>query len=225
MVLTARKLQHRAVVMATQTNHSRNVGTKEQWASLMVGGLLTGLGIAKRSWAGVGLAAAGGALIWRGATGHCRVKDTLENYEPACLEKSFTVTNKSPEEVYHFWRNLANLPRVFDGLQSVTEISDNRSHWVLKGPAGIPIQWDAEITNDRSGRIIEWRSLPGSTLKISGVVRFKRKHSHGTKVHVTIRYAAPGGAIGEAMANLLRQRPERKVDAGLRGLKEALAQS
>jgi uncharacterized membrane protein len=208
-----------------QSKHDRNVGKNERWASLMVGGLLAGLGIAKRSWAGAGLAAAGGALIWRGATRHCAVKTALEGHGSTRLERSFTVSHKSPEEVYTFWRNLANLPRVFESLQSVRETSDRRSHWVMKGPAGVPIEWDAEITNDDGGRLIEWRSTPGSTLQISGIVRFKRKHSRGTKVHVTIQYKTPGGIIGEALANLLRQRPDKKVDAGLRTLQETLAHS
>jgi len=89
----------------------------------------------------------------------------------------------------------------------------------------VPVTWDAEITNDRPGHLIEWRSLPGSTLDISGIVRFKRKQGQGTKVHLEFEYVTPGGAVGEALANLLRQRPGEKVDAGVRNLREALVSS
>jgi uncharacterized membrane protein len=211
--------------MPIRSNPNVNIGKKEQWASLIAGGLLAGLGITKRSWAGAGLAAAGGALIWRGATRHCTVKSALEGAGPVRLERSFTVPNRSPEEVYEFWRNLENLPRAIEGLKSVTAKDERQSHWVARGPAGVPIEWDAEITNDRSGHVIEWRSLPGSLINISGIVRFKRKHGHGTKVHMSIQYVTPGGAVGEALSNLLGQRPEEKVDSGLRGVQEALAQS
>jgi uncharacterized membrane protein len=213
----------------TNNNNSRNVGEKEQWVSLIGGGLLAGLGIASRSWAGAGLTAAGGALIWRGATRRCAIKSSLKNAletnGPVRIDRTFAVPNKSPEEVYEFWRNLENLPRVIENLQSVTMLDERRSHWVAKGPAGVPIEWDAEITNDGGGRLIEWRSLPGSTLDISGIVRFKRKQGHGTKVHLSIQYVTPGGAAGEALANLLKQRPEEKVDGALQNVQEALAQS
>ena len=211
--------------MSTQSDNRINVGPKEQWLSLVGGGALAGLGIASRSWAGAGLAAVGGALLLRGATRHCAVRDALKSNGPVRIERTFTVPNKSPEEVYEFWRNLENLPRVIDSLQSVKALDERRSRWVAKGPAGVPLEWDAEITNERSGRVIEWRSTPGSLIDISGVVRFKRKQGQGTKVHLTIRYVTPGGAIGEAAANLFRHRPEEKVDSGLRGVQEALAQS
>ena len=167
----------------------------------------------------------GGALVWRGATRHCAVKNALKGSGPVRIQRTFTVANKSPVEVYEFWRNLENLPGVIDSLQSVKATGDRRSHWVAKGPAGVPITWDAEITNDRPGYLIEWRSLPGSILEISGIVRFKRKHGQGTKVHLEFQYVAPGGAVGEALANLLRQKPSEKVDSGVRNLQEALVGS
>jgi len=141
------------------------------------------------------------------------------------IDRSFAVPNKSPDEVYEFWRNLENLPHVIEKLQSVTMLDDRRSHWVARGPAGVPVESDAEITNDRGGRLIEWRSLPGSTLDISGIVRFKRKQGQGTKVHLSIQYVTPGGAAGEALADLLKQRPEERGDGALQDVQEALAQS
>jgi uncharacterized membrane protein len=211
--------------MQSRTSNKVNVGNKEQWASLIGGGVLAGIGIASRSWAGAGMAAVGAALMWRGATRHCAVKAALEGSGPVRLERTLTIPNKSPEEVYEFWRNLENLPRLMEGLKSVTVLDGSRSHWVAKGPAGIPLEWDAEITNDRGGRVIEWHSLPGSTIEISGIVRFKRKQGQGTKVHVRVEYVTPGGAIGETLASFLRHRPEEKLDSGLRDMQQALSQS
>jgi uncharacterized membrane protein len=82
-----------------------------------------------------------------------------------------------------------------------------------------------EITNDRPGRLIEWRSLPGSDLDISGMVRFKRKQGRGAKVHLSLQYTAPGGAAGEAIAALLREHPEERLDRGLSSFREALEQA
>src|SRR5512138_1681581 len=50
-----------------------NVGGMERWASAAIGtGLLLG-GLAKRDRAGTLAAIAGGALLFRGASGHCPV--------------------------------------------------------------------------------------------------------------------------------------------------------
>ena len=53
-----------------------NVADVERWASAIGGAALTAYGIKQlkdRSPAGAALAAAGSALIYRGATGHCPV--------------------------------------------------------------------------------------------------------------------------------------------------------
>ncbi|HEY1340943.1 MAG TPA: SRPBCC family protein [Bryobacteraceae bacterium] len=210
--------------MQTYTSKSTNgnIGKNERWISVAGGGILAALGIARRSWGGAALAAAGGALIWRGVRAQCPVKQALQGSGPVRIERIFTVTNKSPEEVFEFWRSFENLPKIMKNLESVRILDGRRSHWTAKGPGGKSIEWDAEITNERSGYLIEWRSLPGSDLDISGAVRFARKHGRGTKVHLSMRYTTPGGAIGEALANLLHERPEERIDEGLQELRGAL---
>ena len=122
----------------------------------------------------------------------------MKSNAPVRIERTFTIPNKSPEEVYEFWRNLENLPRVMDSLQSVKVLDERRSHWVAKGPAGVPLEWDAEITNERRRPCDRVAFDARIAIDISGVVRFKRKQGQGTKVHLSIRYVTPGGAIGEA---------------------------
>ena len=48
-----------------------NVGPNERAASTMGGALLAGLGMGRGGLLGLLLAAAGGALVYRGMTGHC----------------------------------------------------------------------------------------------------------------------------------------------------------
>jgi uncharacterized membrane protein len=194
----------------------------ERTLSILAGGGLAAFGASRRSWAGVALIAAGGALIYRGISGRWMIGSAIRAGVPAQLRRTFTIPSKSPEEVYGIWRDLENLPRFVENLESVKAIDSRRSHWVAKGPAGKSIEWDAEITNDRPGRLIEWRSVPGSGLDLSGMVRFKRKQGRGTKVHLEMQYSTPGGAIGEAIAALLRQRPEERLDQGLSSFREAL---
>ena len=54
-----------------------NVGEAERWLSLIGGSSLVAYGLARRNTAGFGLAALGGSLLWRGATGHCPMYQTL----------------------------------------------------------------------------------------------------------------------------------------------------
>ncbi len=54
-----------------------NVGTDERQLSLIAAGLLIGLGAAQRGWLGLGLAACGAGLIFRGMTGHCYTYEAL----------------------------------------------------------------------------------------------------------------------------------------------------
>lgn len=55
-----------------------NVGTLERALSIYAGGSLFAWGISGRSIPGLMVAALGGALVYRGATGHCRLYDALE---------------------------------------------------------------------------------------------------------------------------------------------------
>jgi uncharacterized membrane protein len=48
-----------------------NVGPNERAASTLGGALLAGFGLARMGLCGLALAALGGALVYRGATGHC----------------------------------------------------------------------------------------------------------------------------------------------------------
>jgi uncharacterized membrane protein len=55
----------------------RNVGDMERWASMVGGGALAALGLARRTPAGVGMALLGAALFHRGSTGRCAVYNQL----------------------------------------------------------------------------------------------------------------------------------------------------
>jgi uncharacterized membrane protein len=131
--------------------------------------------------------------------------------------------NRSPEEVYRFWRDFQNLPRFMRHLQSVEVTSDLRSHWRVKAPAGRSVEWDAEIVEDRPNELIAWRSLEGADIENSGQVRFERAPGErGTIVRVGLDYAPPGGPIGAMMAKLFGEEPERQLKDDLRAFKQVM---
>ena len=54
-----------------------NVGEMERWISLVAGAGLVAYGISRRDTGGLGWAAVGSGLAWRGASGHCNVYSAL----------------------------------------------------------------------------------------------------------------------------------------------------
>jgi uncharacterized membrane protein len=133
------------------------------------------------------------------------------------------IINRPPEELYRFWRDLENLPRFMTHLESVRTTGDNRSHWVAKAPAGTSVEWDAEITEDRPGELIAWRSLEGADVDNSGSVHFERATGgRGTIVRVEMEYDPPGGVIGAAVARLFGEEPGQQAHEALRCFKQVM---
>jgi uncharacterized membrane protein len=131
--------------------------------------------------------------------------------------------NRSPEDLYRFWRDLQNLPRFMKHLESVRETGNRRSHWVAKAPAGRTVEWDAEITEDRPNELIAWRSLKGAGVDNIGSVRFERAPGgRGSIVRVEMRYNPPAGALGAAVARLFGENPEWQVKDDLRRFKQVI---
>jgi uncharacterized membrane protein len=127
------------------------------------------------------------------------------------------------EEVYGFWRDFTNLPRFMEHLESVEILDDRRSHWKSKGPAGSSVEWDAELTGDRPGELIAWRSLEGSEVANTGTVRFlDAPGGRGTEVRVSLTYAPPAGAIGTAVARLFGEDPGLQVTRDLGRFKQVM---
>lgn len=218
-------------------NRSVNVGEIERYASAIGGGALALYGLSRGSLGGITLALVGGALIYRGTTGHCDMYEAMgvntasDNKSGAAsiagergikVEKSVTI-DRSPEELFSYWRNFENLPRFMDHLESVRTTGDKRSHWVAKAPAGTTVEWDAEVINEKPNELIAWRSLEGADVDNAGSVRFERAAGErGTTVRVTLEYDPPGGAIGAAIAKLFGEAPDQQIQEDLRRFKQVM---
>ncbi|WP_104106231.1 SRPBCC family protein [Nocardioides sp. 616] len=141
---------------------------------------------------------------------------------PLTLEASTTV-NRSPEDVYAFWRDLGNLPSFMLHLEEVTPKGDDTSHWVARGPLGKKVSWDAEITSEDPGRRLAWRSLKGADVDNAGTVHFApAPGDRGTEVRVVLHYDVPGGLAGRAVARLFGEEPDQQVRDDLRRFKQVM---
>lgn len=141
---------------------------------------------------------------------------------PIHVARSVTLS-RTPEEVYRFWRQLENLPTFMAHLESVREEADGSSTWRAKAPAGMHVEWRAEITLDRPNEALAWRALEGATVPNRGVVRFKPGPAgKGTVLSVELKYDPPGGALGAAIAKLFGEEPAQQIAGDLRRLKQVL---
>ncbi|MFL5241788.1 MAG: SRPBCC family protein [Gemmataceae bacterium] len=219
----------------SMVNRPINVAEAERVACTIGGAALAVYGLSRGSLGGLILAGLGSGLICRGVTGHCAVYEsmgisTADHHGPATsveagagvkVEKSFTI-QRSPEELYRFWRNLENLPRFMHHLQSV-QTHGNRSHWVAKAPMGATVEWDAEIINERPNELIAWRSLEGSEVDTAGSVHFEPARSgRGTEVKIVLKYDPPAGKAGVAIAKVLGRDAEQEIEEDLRRFKEVV---
>jgi uncharacterized membrane protein len=138
------------------------------------------------------------------------------------VTRSITV-NRSPEEIYTFWRNFENLPRFMDHLESVRVLGERRSHWKAKAPAGTSVEWDAEILDDVPSQLISWRSTENADVPNAGSVHFvPAPGGRGTEVHVELQYNPPGGAVGAAVAKLFGEEPGQQIGGDLRRFKQVI---
>jgi uncharacterized membrane protein len=205
--------------------------------SAAAGAILALQGLGRRDLTGVLIATVGGALVYRGATGHCSMYQTLgintaqegdgrqrESSGGVHIVESFLI-NKSPEQLYAFWRDFENLPQFMSHLESVRKLDDKRSHWVAKAPRiyGGQVEWDAEVTADEPNSRIAWRALPGSDVEHRGSVRFQRAlGDRGTNARVELEYFPPAGQLGRWVAKLFGEEPEQQIRDDLRKVKRLM---
>ena len=209
-----------------------NVGKTERLLSGVAGAAVIALALRRKRLRGV-LLPLGGGLLSRAVSGRCAVNRALgrntakgDRVSPLArgegirVERSITV-NRPQEEVYRFWRQLENLPRFMDHLESVTVLDEDLSHWVAKGPAGTRVEWDASIQDQIENELIDWQSLPGSDVDNAGSVHFTPV-GEGTEVRVVLSYDPPAGKVGAAVAKLLGEEPEQRVEEDLRRFKQVM---
>ena len=124
-----------------------------------------------------------------------RVQESVEVQAPA-------------EDVFRYWSNFENFSTFMSNVEEVRMTGGDTSHWKVKGPLGKSVQFEARTTQMDPGRGIGWNTIEGDVMT-SGEARFEEV------APVTMNYSdPPGGAVGEAVANVLSN-PERNLKEDL----------
>ena len=173
-------------------------------------------------------------LVARGVSGICPVNSALGRRRrsddpkvalsgPRGIHVTHTMAiARRPEEIFEFWRDLRNLATFMPHVKRVDMLGGGRSHWVVRGPAGLNVEWDAEIINEVRPEILSWQSLPGSDVVSAGSVHFRPLGNGVTQLDVVLQYDPPAGKIGAALARLMGDSPERMLRDDLGRLKQLL---
>ncbi len=121
--------------------------------------------------------------------------------------------------IYRMWANFETFPLFMKNIKSVTKLDEGVSHWVMEGPLGAKVEWDAETTLMEPNQRIAWNSKDNSAVTTSGQVTFKELGPNETEVTVTLHYDPPAGMMGEVVAQLFSD-PEKRLEEDLQRFKE-----
>jgi uncharacterized membrane protein len=185
---------------------------------------LVGYGASRRTVPGVLMAAAGVGLLARAATNLETRRLTGIGARRRAVDVQKTITIDAPvEHVFEFWSTYQNFPRFMSHVLEVRPgTRPSQSHWTVAGPGGIPVEFDSEVSALVPNEMLAWRTIEGSSVAHSGMVRFEPTRDGRTRANVRMSYNPPGGWLGHGVAAVFGVDPKRSLDADLARVKTLL---
>jgi uncharacterized membrane protein len=116
---------------------------------------------------------------------------------------------------YNQWTQFESFPQFMSGVESITQVSDTRNHWVTE-IAGVRREFDTEITEQHPDERVAWKSV-GGEVEHAGVVTFHRLGDASSRVTVQLDWE-PEGFVEKAGAALGVD--DRQVRADTKRFKE-----
>ena len=214
-----------------------NISGREREISLVGGLVLLNLALMKRGRIGIASAIWGITLLYRAISGisflyrlinvnravHSTSAAINVPHEQGHTIRASITIDRPIAEIYMLWCDFNNLAQFMPDLKSVEVQGETRSHWVVDGPLGMTVEWDAEIIADEPYKSFSWRSLKNPYVDHAGSVHFKpAPGDQGVEVRVEMKYLLTTGAAGEAFAAILGHSPKEKVVTSLSRLKQIL---
>jgi uncharacterized membrane protein len=143
--------------------------------------------------------------------------------EPGEVRESVTV-NAPPERVYEAWTRFEDFPRFMPAVREVRMTGPDRTHWVVAGPAGAPVEFESVITRRQPPSALAWRTVEGALVSHGGTARFRAAGPGATRVDVSMWWRPAGGGIGESVATMSGVDPAHVLREGLERFKGELEQ-
>jgi uncharacterized membrane protein len=181
-------------------------------------------GLSHRTIPGALAAAAGIGLLARAATNLDVRRLTGIGARRRAVDIHKTITIEAPvDQVFAFWTMYENFPRFMSRVLEVRPAAREwQSHWRVAGPAGLPVEFDAEVSAFAVNEAFGWRTIEGSPVAHAGLVRFESAGDGRTRVQIRMSYNPPGGWLGHGVAKAFGVDPKRSFDADLVRMKTLL---
>ena len=164
--------------------------------ALVVGGLLTTVGLAVRS-------------LRRSRNDWTSEPSPIPTSVDAEIEVGVPVTT-----AYNQWTQFEEFPRFMEGVDEVKQLDDTLLHWAAT-VSGRHAEWDAKIIEQQPDRLITWESVDGKRTR--GTVTFAPAGPERSRVRLEMSYQPESTAerVGSAIGL-----DSRRINADLARFRE-----
>ena len=134
-----------------------------RFVATAAGGALAIYGARRRGVVGSAVSTAGLGILTRALTNFETGRLLGLDEGRKVIEIQKTISIEAPvDRVFTYWSHPENFPDFMTHVHEVRRIGDGLYRWSVGGPAGILVQWDAQITDLDFNKLLAWKSLPGA---------------------------------------------------------------
>ncbi len=125
------------------------------------------------------------------------------------VEKSIVV-NVPISTAYNQWTQFEDFPQFMGGVTSVTQLGDNRLHWVAE-IAGVKREWEAQVLEQVPDQKVAWAATSGASN--AGAVFFESAGPDSTNVRLSLEYEPEGlvEKVGDKL-NIVEKQAQSDLD-------------
>ena len=223
-------VQHALQSRRARSGGAMLTGRSPWWMAGALGaGVLTWYGLTRRQPLGLVAAATSLGLMARGSAWSSAARQAVSSAMTESSEagRGFEVERSidiaaAPDVVFDVWSRYENFPHFMSHVIEVRDLGQNRSHWVVQGPAGKEVEFDSMLTVSERPSRLAWHSEAGAEVDNEGQVTLAPV-SGGTRATVRMSWRPPAGAAGrvaKGLAVLTGADPDNALEEDLRRMKQ-----
>jgi uncharacterized membrane protein len=226
-------------LIATHTDNDagrRNAMTPfERVLSLSGGTALLINGIRKGGLSGALQAVAGAYGLFRGATGHCALKQALmqtpfeqqfsaEHDWPLSEAVTRSITIGRPlDEVREFIKTTKSIGSLLRWVDSIEELDSDTTQWTMHVPPNRHLCWTLIQSDSNDGNTVHWKTPDGAPWQHDVSVSFDQAPAgRGTQVKVVMVCRPSMGKLGYGFARALSMFTDKALLNALLAVKQQL---
>ncbi|MCC6731559.1 MAG: SRPBCC family protein [Chthonomonadales bacterium] len=188
--------------------------------ALAGGGAAATLGLRRGGALGTGIGALGAIAVARGVAASDQGRTADAPGEAPMIQVDQTIAlSAPPNAVFAFMQDYANFPRFMPSVREVRALGEGISRWVVSGPVGATVQWDARETCRLADQRIAWETTEDQPIRHAGAIAVRPGQNGGTELTVRMQYRQSAGALGHAAAWVFAADPGSQLGADLSRVK------